>query len=415
MNLPLFIARRLRFKPHHSRSLSPGIAIAIAGMAISLVIMMMSIAIVTGFKHQIRDKIMGFDSQITISPRADLMPQASTVPAANLSGEIKSIIEKTLPHGATYRPMVEMPVIIKTPRDFRGLIIRGLPQEGQAHDFIVQNIAHGHYPSSFNEIAISKATADALALTAGDKTTLHFLLNGKIRTRRYTIAGIYDTHFADYDSRLAFCPISTLQAVAKLTPAECTSITIEGLDANDIEPTADALHSSLLNAATSSSALPVMSVTNVYYTGALYFNWLSLLDTNVTVILILMALVSGFTLISSTFIIILERVKMIGILKTIGMSNGNVRKVFIHMAQRIVLWGLLIGNAIGLGVLTAQRYLNIIPLDADAYYLNYVPVEINVWHILLLNIAVVILSTLMLLIPTAIISGMSPASTVKYE
>ena len=147
----------------------------------------------------------------------------------------------------------------------------------------------------------------------------------------------------------------------------------------------------------------------------LYFNWLELLDTNVVVILILMALVSGFTLVSCLFILILERVNMIGTMKALGATNAQISHIFVNLAERLVAIGLIIGNIIGIGFLLLQSHFQFLTLDADAYYLNYVPVEINWWYILLLNFGIIIASYLMLLLPSQLVSKISPATAIRYE
>lgn len=431
MNLPLYIARRQRFKPDDRRSLSPGIVIATAGIAISLIVMLFSIAIVTGFKHQIRDKIMGFDSQITLSPEGYLGAADSvSEPAATaitLSPELIDLLSSTLPERATFRPSVKLPAIVKTDSDFRGLIMASLPPAaaGQAatpQSFVAQNIIEGEYPvatadspaEARNRVVLSRITASALGIGVGDRIDVHFFIDDKIKSRRLTVAAIYDSHFNDYDSRLAFAPLPTLQSVAHLSPDQASCIEIEGLDEEAIDATCGRLHDRLMQSAYQ-RALPLIHVSSVHATGAIYFGWLQLLDTNVTVILILMALVAGFTLVSSTFIIILERVNMIGILKTLGMPNGAIRRIFFYLAQKIVILGLVIGNVVGIALLLLQQHFEIVKLDPEAYYLTTVPVELNLIAILALNVGVVAVASLMLLMPTAVISRISPARTVKYE
>ncbi|MBO4945039.1 MAG: FtsX-like permease family protein, partial [Muribaculaceae bacterium] len=154
---------------------------------------------------------------------------------------------------------------------------------------------------------------------------------------------------------------------------------------------------------------------NVLRTGASYYSWLDLLDTNVVVILVLMSLVAAFTLISSLFILILERVRMIGTLKSLGATNGQIRGIFIYMAEKLMLRGLLIGNLIGLGLIWIQHTTHILPLDADAYYLNHVPAEISWQAVLLLNLSVIVVSVLVLILPSHLISTLSPSESIRYE
>ena len=186
-------------------------------------------------------------------------------------------------------------------------------------------------------------------------------------------------------------------------------------DENKIDDDALLLQDAMMRASYNGLLDGMYRINSVHNTGMMYFNWLELLDTNVVVILVLMTLVSGFTLISSLFIIILERVNMIGILKALGATNGEVRRIFIYLVQRLVLWGMLAGNAVGITFLVLQRHYHLLPLDPDAYYLNYVPVEINWWYILALNVGVFVVSWLMVLAPSHMVSTISPSQSIRYE
>lgn len=214
----------------------------------------------------------------------------------------------------------------------------------------------------------------------------------------------------------AFTPLAMLQRLAHVDSITGSVVEISGLDDSQVDQATSEIHDALLRQLTEHPGeTPLYVIDNVHHTGAVYFTWLSLLDTNVVVILILMAVVSGFTLISCLFILILERVRMIGLLKAMGATNGFVRRIFIYMAQRIVVRGLLIGNIVGIGLLLIQKYCHVLPLDADAYYLDYVPVEIGWWWILLLNICAIILSWLILILPSQAIARLSPAESMRYE
>lgn len=263
-------------------------------------------------------------------------------------------------------------MIIKTDDNFDGVVLKSLPP---TPGFIASHIIEGEYPDNDGDkshLVLSRATADKLSLSPGDRVFTYFFIDDNIKARRLTVTGIYDTHFTEFDSHLAFCDIGFLQTLDHVDAESGSMIEINGIDGdNDIEHRAFLLQDTIIKKAAADGG-HIMDVTNIHRTGALYFNWLSLLDTNVTVILILMALVAGFTLVSSTFIIILERVKMIGILKTMGMSNNSIRHIFIYMGEKLVVRGLIIGNVIGIGLLLIQKYFELLPLDPEAYYLDYV-------------------------------------------
>lgn len=424
MNVSLYIARRLRFRPDDRNATSPGIIIATAGIALALIIMLFAIAVVTGFKNEISEKVTGFNSQMLLTPAQAGVGEEmdDTTAFLSLDDPTLGMLRTYLPGDATVSLTLQRPVIIKTDDNFDGIVLKSMPP---GPGFIAAHIVSDNHDedagilpdtiASGNELVISKATADKLSLSPGDRMFTYFFVDGNIKARRMTVSAIYDTHFAEFDSHLAFCDISFLQALEHIGGDMGSAIEINGIPSEaDIDDLTSSIQAAVIKRA-ATEGTPILNVTNVHRTGALYFNWLSLLDTNVTVILILMACVAGFTLVSSTFIIILERVRMIGILKTLGMDNAAIRRIFIYMGERLVVRGLLAGNMAGLGLLMMQKYLKIIPLDPEAYYLDYVPVDIDLLTILALNAGVILISSLMLLLPTGSISSMSPARIVQFE
>lgn len=416
MKFELYIARRLRLKNYNgSKQNSPSISIAVIGVALAIVIMMIAIVVVLGFKHEIRDKVMGFDAQITISNSDYTEKDKSYI---TFNDTLKSIINTTIPNGQISLS-IKQPGILKTDNDFMGIVFKGM---GTNYDwkFISDNLISGSIPNyndenNQNKIIISKIISSSLKLKIGDKIYAYFFENNKIRTRRFEIAAIYETHFGEYDKLFAFSSLNTLQRLNNIDSISGNSVEIRNLPTSEIENASYNLQDSLIQACYTNKLSSLHRVDTVYNTGALYFNWLDLLDTNVIVILILMSLVSGFTLISSMFIIILERVNMIGIMKSLGATNTQIRRIFIYLTERLVIKGILWGNAIALTIIFLQSKFKLIPLDPEAYYLNYVPTEINWWYILLLNIGVIIISGLILILPSHLISTISPAKTIKFE
>ena len=416
MKFELYIARRLRLKNYNgSKQNSPSISIAVIGVALAIVIMMIAIVVVLGFKHEIRDKVMGFDAQITISNSDYTEKDKSYI---TFNDTLKNIINTTIPNGQISLS-IKQPGILKTDNDFMGIVFKGM---GTNYDwkFISDNLISGSIPNyndenNQNKIIISKIISSSLKLNIGDKIYAYFFENNKIRTRRFEIAAIYETHFGEYDKLFAFSSLNTLQKLNNIDSITGNSIEIRNLPISEIENASYSLQDSLIQACYTNKLSSLHRVDTVYNTGALYFNWLDLLDTNVIVILILMSLVSGFTLISSMFIIILERVNMIGIMKSLGATNTQIRRIFIYLTERLVIKGILWGNAIALTIIFLQTKFKLIPLDPEAYYLNYVPTEINWWYILLLNTGVIIISGLILILPSHLISTISPAKTIKFE
>lgn len=230
------------------------------------------------------------------------------------------------------------------------------------------------------------------------------------------MAGVYDTHLTDYDASVVYASPAMIARLDRLGADAGTRIDINGLPSDAlIEPSAKRLQDALLTAYYDRRLPELYRVDNAHRRGAVYFNWLELLDTNVAVILALMAAVSAFTLISSLFIIILERVNMIGILKALGASNSLVRRTFIIVAERLVVRGLVIGNLVSLGLIALQAFTHILPLDADTYYLNYVPVSIGWLDVLALNAGVIVMAALVLLLPSHIVATISPARSIRYD
>lgn len=410
MNVELFIARRLRMRRESARRTSPAIAIAVAGVALAVIVMIVSVAVVVGFKREIRAKVMGFDSQITVRAYA---PDGTSVTAD------PTAITLQLPAGARRSLVTRQPAILKTGSDFLGIIIKAIDADGD-FSFVAGNITDGSLPDyhrdeNANAIIISRQMSKKLRLGVGDKVHAYFFVGQKVRARAMTIAAIYDSNFGDYDSTVAFGPLSLPQGLLGLDPDKAESIEITGLTEKDIRPLTSAIADNAAQAYYSGLTPAWHTVDNVYNSGALYFNWLALLDTNVIVILTLMACVAAFTLVSSLFIIILERVPTIGLLKALGATDTMIRRIFIYMAERLVIKGLVIGNAIALTLLAVQHTARILPLDPEAYYLSYVPVEMAWLPFAAINAGALVVATCVLILPSAIIARISPAKTMRYE
>ena len=429
MNISVFIGRRLSFKGsgnddrRESGSIaSAGIPIAIGGIALALVIMMFSVAVVTGFKSEIRAKVAGFNSQLTIIPQSRTL---DGVTAMSLDTAMTAMVRRAAP-GAVADGVVELPGILKTDSTFQGIMVKAYAPDAAGFAFIAENLTKGSMPvekaaadtasaTARPEIVLSATIASKLGLDTGDKVDLHFVNNNALRTRRAVVSGIYDTHFGEYDARFIYATPEMARSVGRLRPADVTSIEINGVADDDIERATADLSAMLLAHNAETHSQTYCWVDNVLHTGASYFSWLDLLDTNVVVILVLMALVSGFTLISSLFILILERVRTIGILKSIGATNTMIRGIFIYMAERLVARGLLIGNLIGIPLLLIQQHWHPLPLDPDSYFLSYVPVAVDWSAIITLNLAVITISALILILPSHMIATLSPSESMRYE
>lgn len=375
-----------------------------------------------GFRHEIRQKVIGFDSQISIGVRpivaSDTVSDVASQPL--ISTQDLMPIYSVLPSGAKVNFSVRQPAILKTPDNFSGSVIKGVDTDYD-WSFIHGNLVEGVVPdfnsdSTLYHIVVSRTLSCLLGVELGDKMDAYFLGNDTYRARRLKIAGIYDTHFSEYDRNMVFGSLRMLQQVADVPDSCATMAEINGLaDDEAIDATAMAITNTYIEHLYTGKSDRHYAVVNIHDSAAIFFNWLLLLDTNVSVIITLMSLLTALTLVSSLFILILRRVNMIGILKSLGASNRMIRYTFVILATRLLVIGLLIGNVIGVGLLYIQRATGLIPLDPDAYYLDHVPVMINWSTIAILDIAIIVVSFIVLLIPSAIITTIPPARAINYE
>lgn len=410
----LWISRRLRLGTDGTAA---GTVIAVAGVALALAVMELTLGIVVGFKDEIKRKLMGFDAQISIEAPYDpyTRTQESTLTP---SPELMEIIAEAAPD-AESRLVLRLPGILKTDSDFEGIVFIG---QSPQSDFAFErgNIVEGQWPdyssdSCRNDIVISRATASALGLGVGDKVYSTYIIDESVKMRRNTVAAIFQADFGEYDRTVAYASLAALQSIAGLGSDEGNRLDLRGLPQDDIAATASKIESAMMSAMSTGRTDVYYPVQTIEQTGAIYFNWLALLDTNVAVIFCLMLCVASFTLVSSLFILVLDNVPAIGILRSMGASRSLIRSIFVDLGMRIVLRGMIIGNVLGLGLLLIQKYTHIVPLDPEAYYLNCVPVEIRPWGFIALNVGVAVASWLVLWIPARTASSVDPAKTINFE
>lgn len=410
----LWISRRLRLGTDGTAA---GTVIAVAGVALALAVMELTLGIVVGFKDEIKRKLMGFDAQISIEAPYDpyTRTQESTLTP---SPELMEIIAEAAPD-AESRLVLRLPGILKTDSDFEGIVFIG---QSPQSDFAFErgNIVEGQWPdyssdSCRNDIVISRATASALGLGVGDKVYSTYIIDESVKMRRNTVAAIFQADFGEYDRTVAYASLAALQSIAGLGSDEGNRLDLRGLPQDDIAATASKIESAMMSAMSTGRTDVYYPVQTIEQTGAIYFNWLALLDTNVAVIFCLMLCVASFTLVSSLFILVLDNVPAIGILRSVGASRSLIRSIFVDLGMRIVLRGMIIGNVLGLGLLLIQKYTHIVPLDPEAYYLNCVPVEIRPWGFIALNVGVAVASWLVLWIPARTASSVDPAKTINFE
>ena len=412
-----FVAKRLRLNKDFS-GISQSNIIAITGIAITFIVILLSFAIVTGFKNEIRNKVIGFDSQITITPTSNNEIYNSEY--IYNSDTLISILHTCITKEANISLLLNTSGILKTENNYKAVIFKGV-DNNYNWSFIQENLINGKildYTDDANNynIIISDIISNKLQLGVEDYIYAYFFIDGNIKSRKLKISGIYDSNFSEYDDIYVFTPISFTQKINNVNNNTGNCIEINKIENhNDIEHISTIIQDSIFNAYNNNLIRDFYEVKNIYQRGAIYFNWLELIDMNVIIILILMSLISGFTLISSLFIIILEKVNMIGIFKSLGATNNQIRHVFIFIMEKLILKGLIIGNLIGLILIFIQKELHIIPLNAETYYLNFVPIDISINTIILINLGIIIGSALILIIPTHIISKISPIKTIRHE
>ncbi len=414
MNLPLFLARRIHGGGDHDERISkPAVRIATLGVAIGVLVMVLSVAVVIGFKKEIRNKVVGFGSDIQIG---NYVGAQSYVQNPIVGGD-------SLRRVLSYQPGVKhvqrystKAGVVMTDKAFQGIVLKGIAQEYDTA-FLHNSLVEGHLPhfsdsESENQIVISKAIADKLELRLGDRVFTYFVKDD-VRARRFKVVGIYQTNFSDFDDLLLLTDLYTVNRLNQWDPDQVAGIEIAVTDYDYLYPITQNLVSQLDRRQDGRGGM--YRVQNVEELNPSLFAWLGLLDMNVWVILILMMGIAGFTMISGLLIIILERTRMIGILKALGAPNHMIRKTFLYLTVFLVGKGILWGNIIALALYFIQRHWGLFKLDSSTYYIDHVPVDMNWGIYLLLNVATFLISMLMLIAPSYLISRISPVKSIRYE
>lgn len=411
----LFIARRLRLNSKDKGvNSSPSHAIATLGVSLSIFIMILSLAIVGGFKSEIANKIYSLDSHIRVYNAAlGLDDNIYTIHTDDVMPVIRSTFADDVV--ANMSLIADQSAIIKTADDFKGIVFKGV-DGNYDWSYIGSTLVSGRLPDRAKpeEVLISNSVAKKLRIGVGDKIYTYFC-NQKIKVRRVVVTGIFNTDFDDFDSNYLLGSLTLLQGVNGWSENTGNYVGINVKDTAQIPALSYLLFSKLAASAYNTDNRTVYNVTNTTQTNASFFSWLSLLDMNVIIIICLMAIVSGFTLISVLLMIVLERIKLIGLLKTLGADGSMIRRIFILLTQKLILRSLIIGNVLGIGLALVQKYFHIIKLNPEAYYMPYVPIQIDWLTIALLNVCVFVAAYLTLLGPSHIISSIKPSTTLRYE
>ena len=400
------LAMRLYFSSEGERRHSrPAIRVALAGMIVGVMVMILTICIVVGFKQTVSQKVAGFGAHIQVvsfdnNNTYDLRPiEVSDSLLAQLA---------SYEHVAAASPFVTKPGMLKTDSDFHGMVLKGTDY----WSFFARNIVEGELPSAPNQVILSRRIADDLFLRVGDPVYAYFVDESDVRARRFTISGIYETGFGQFDELFVVAPLETAQRLLDSQSYSGVEILVD--DMRYLDETADRIYFATVNHLDEEGY-------NLYYVQTLkeqnpaVFAWLDLLDMNVVVIIILMLLVAGFNLVSGLIILILDGVQLIGTLKALGATNRFVRRIFLTQAALLIGKGVLYGNILGFALAAVQYFAHIVPLDAATYYVSYVPVAFPWGWLAALNIMTILISLLILLLPSMIIAKISPAKVMHFE
>lgn len=417
MNFPLFIARRI-YSDHigdQQKVSKPAIRIAVAGVAIGLAVMIISVCVVLGFKHTIRDKVVGFGSHIQVANFYTLQSSAIDQPIA-IGDSMMNVLKKT--EGVKHVQRFAMKQgILKTDNDFLGVMFKGVGPEFDS-TFIHKSMVEGSIPhfsdqQSTNRILISKDMASKLRVKAGDRIFAYFIGEGGVRTRRFTISGVYQTNLAQYDKTTCFCDLYTARKLNAWTDDMVTGAELTVNDFKQLGTTANDIINRVNR--TQDQYGNTFSSKTIRELSLQIFSWLDLLDLNVWIILAIMTAVAVVTMISGLLIIILERTTMIGVLKALGARNSTVRHTFLWFAAFIIGKGLLIGDALALALILLQKLTGFAKLDPQTYYVDVVPVELDWMLIVALNVGTMLIALFVLIAPSYLVSHIHPAKSMRYE
>ncbi|PHS51336.1 MAG: transmembrane permease [Lutibacter sp.] len=411
MNYELFIAKRIiASKKYKSSISSPIIKIAIIAIAIGIVIMMIAMATGIGLQQKIREKISGFNghiqitnfdnnnSEITLEPiskKQDFYPEFTNV------SEIKNIQVFATKAG-----------IIRTETDFEGIIFKGVSNDYDwtfFEEYLVEGVLPNYSKEVSFDVLISSEISNRLKINLGDEFNILFVKDDPAKApwlRVVRVCGMYNSGFQDFDENFVIADIRHIQKMNKWNEDEVGGFEVFILDFDAINDKNNEIY------AQTSSTLNSQSIIEKY---PAIFEWISLFDTNIYLIIAIMILVAGINMITALLVLILERTQMVGILKALGSSNVSIRKVFLYNASYLILRGLFWGNLIGLAILLTQKYAELISLNPETYYVDTVPIYLDFGYIILLNIGTLLLCLLMLIVPSIVISKISPVKSIKFE
>lgn len=408
MNFERFVAGRISLQSRRTFSRLV-VRLAVSAVALSIGVMLISIAVVLGFKAEIKNKIIGFAAPIQVTKFR--FNESFEFDPVRLDTAMMRRLHQV--EGVTHvQPFATKAGIAKAEKEIEGIVTKGVDTTYD-WSFLKQNMVAGGALDSLGSerpsegIVISRYLADRLLLEVGDELILYFVQQPP-RARKLTIQGIYATDLEDVDR--VYCLID-LRHVRKLNNWEENQIAgyevfTQANDRSTIAATQERVFSQLepnLNAQSVQQRFPQL------------FDWLSLLDVNVQIILTLMVLVAGINMVTALLIMILERTPMIGLLKSLGATNRSVRTIFVYNAAWLIGLGILVGNGLALALLGLQTSFGIITLPAESYYITTVPIHFSVPAWLAVNLGTLLVCTLVMIVPTAYISRIDPVRALRFD
>ena len=417
MNYHFFIAQRLKLGKDVKQA-TPSLNVALVGIVLAIVVMILSVAVVMGFKKEISTKVYQLDAHLKVSNAAiGLDDNYSTINAQPIYQAIMAD-EEFKPLVSSMCLIADQPAILKTDTDFEGIVYRGV-DDGYDWQYLQDNLVEGRVPlitdtADVNEVVISKSLADKLLLKCGDHVYTYFIQQ-KVKVRNAHIVGIVNTDFDNFDKAIIVGNIRQIQGINDWTADVGHYVGVNLKDVSHVKEDAYRLYTLLARHTYLTNNNTLHGVTNTRQNNISFFAWLQMLDMNVVIILVLMAIVSGFTLIAAMLMIVLERIRMIGMLKALGASNNGIRNIFIFLTGKLILKALLWGNVIGLGLALLQKWFHIVKLDSSSYYMPFVPIDLSPTAWIMLNVGIIIVSYITLLGPSYIISTIRPTATMRFE
>jgi lipoprotein-releasing system permease protein len=414
MNLPYFIAQRLIKGRREGTSFSRPInVIAIVGIAMGLAVMILAVAILTGFKQQIREKVVGFGANIQIM-NFDSNISFETTPISDTQNFIPEI--KRIPGIKHIQVFATKAGIIRTDEDIQGVVLKGIGKDFD-WSYFKSNMVDGSVftvtdTGRTDKVIISKKIADMLRLKTGDSFAMLFIQDPP-RMRKFTISGIYETSLEEFDKMYVFCDIKHIQRLNGWRDDQVSGFEVFINDFGKLDELTAAVRDAVGYKIAEEDTK--FKVTNIRIRYPQIFDWLNFQDINVIIIILLMLIVAGFNMISGLLILILEKTNMIGVLKSLGTEDITIRRVFLYQAAYLIGKGLFWGNLIGIGLAYIQLKTGLITLDPSSYYIKTVPVNLELIHIVLLNAGTMAAIIIMLLVPSQLISRISPVKAIRYD